>query len=90
MVRRVETAEYATFVRRITRAYSRRVGEGQDIGSLGELVRLRADVDAAITAAAIALHAGDENTPGHSWGEIGRELGITRQSARERFDRHSA
>jgi hypothetical protein len=73
-------------VRRMVRAYGRRVAAG-DIEALEGLVALRADLDAQIAQAAAALHDGTDDHPGYSWTEIGRVLGITRQSARERFGR---
>ena len=71
----------AAFVGRIARAMVRRAGEG-DLEALSALKQMRADVDAATKAAAQALHA---DPYGYSWTEIGRELGITRQAARQQF-----
>lgn len=76
-----DNREFAAFSRRIMRAYARRVAVA-DPAALGELVRLRADVDAAISQAVAGLRA-----EGFSWGEIGRELGLTRQAAQQRWGR---
>jgi DNA invertase Pin-like site-specific DNA recombinase len=46
------------------------------------LVERRRALDEQIAATARAYYA-----EGHSWTEIGKALGITRQSARERFGR---
>lgn len=72
-------------VRRMVKAYGRRVGGDHDIESLVDLVKLRDDVDEQIAAAAAALHAGNEDAPGYSWTEIATVLGISRQAARQRF-----
>jgi hypothetical protein len=48
--RRVENDEYAAFVQRILRAYSRRVGDG-DIEALALMLGLAEDIDAAIAMA---------------------------------------
>jgi len=73
-------------VRRMIAAYGRRVAGG-DLAELEQLVALRTELDAEIDAAARALHEGTDDRPGYSWTDIGRVLGITRQSARERFTR---
>lgn len=77
----VETAEFAAFVRRIVRAYSRRVGDG-DVEALPELLALAADVDAAIAKSVAGLR-----DAGYSWAEIAARLGTTRQAAQQRFGR---
>lgn len=81
-----ETADYARMMTRMVRAHGRRVQVG-NLEDLADLVRLRAELDEQIDQAARALHEGTGDNPGHSWTEIGRVLGITRQSARERFTR---
>lgn len=75
-----ETAEFAGFVRRILRAYGRRVGQCGDIESLPELVALAGEVDAVISQSVAGLRA-----EGYSWGEISARLGTTRQAAQQRF-----
>jgi len=67
-------------VRRIVRAYGRRVGDG-DIEALGDLARLRDELDAAIASAVAQLNAPPWR---YSWARIGEQLGMTRQSAHER------
>jgi hypothetical protein len=76
----VETKDYAAMINRMTKAYSARVGQG-DAASLPLLAKARADMDEAIAAAVVAnvVHHG------YSWADIGRELGITRQAAFQRF-----
>lgn len=74
-----ENSEYAAFVRRILRAYSRRIARG-DIDSLTRLVTLADDINDAIQQAVNGLRAA-----GYSWTEIGTRLGITRQAAQQRW-----
>jgi hypothetical protein len=76
---------------RMVKAYGKRVA-GQtevhtvpDIAAFAALVALRTELDGHIKDAAQALHKGTDDVDGHSWAEIGKVLGITRQSARERF-----
>lgn len=77
--RQVENDEYAAFVRRILRAYSRRVGDG-DVEALVLLVGLAEEIDAAMVEAVKGLRA-----CGYSWAEIGARLGISRQAAQQRW-----
>lgn len=77
--RLVENDEYAAFVRRVLRAYSRRVGGG-DVEALGLLVGLAEEIDAAMAEAVKGLRA-----CGYSWAEIGSRLGISRQAAQQRW-----
>src|SRR5215207_1672929 len=74
-----EADEYGAFVRRVIRAYARRVAD-KDIEGLAGLAALRDEVDAAIRTAVDGLH-GDP----YSWADIARVLGITKQSAHDRF-----
>jgi hypothetical protein len=76
-----ENSEYAAFVRRILRAYSRRVATG-DVESLAHLISLSDDIDNAIQQAVNGLRAA-----GYSWAEIGTRLGFTRQAAQQRWGR---
>jgi hypothetical protein len=76
-----ENSEYATFARRILRAYSRRVGAG-DVESLAHMISLSDDIDNAIQQAVNGLRAA-----GYSWAEIGARIGITRQAAQQRWGR---
>ena len=77
--RLVENDRYAAFVRRVLRAYSRRVGDG-DVEALGLLVGLAGEIDAAMAEAVKGLRA-----HGYSWAEIGARLGISRQAAQQRW-----
>jgi len=75
----VENDEYAAFVRRILRAYARRVATG-DVEALADMVNLAAHLDEAIGQAVIGLRA-----HGYSWADIGNRLGISRQAAQQRW-----
>lgn len=74
-----ENDEYAAFVRRVIRAYSRRVTAG-DIDALTDMARLADELDIAIHRAVIGLRA-----HGYSWADIAARLGITRQAAHQRW-----
>src|SRR5271167_947045 len=63
--RQVENDEYAAFVRRILRAYSHRVGDG-DVEALAVMLSLAEEIDGAIAEAVTGLRA-----CGCSWAEIG-------------------
>lgn len=76
----VETTEYAKMVRRMVRAYGKRVGNADDV-DLGQMLALRDEVEDAI-ATAVTLQ---REQWGRSWAEIGRGLGITRQAAQQRY-----
>jgi hypothetical protein len=71
--------EYAAFVRRILRAYARRVGDG-DVEALAVMLDLAEEIDTAIAEAVKDLRA-----CGYSWAEIGSRLGITRQAVQQRW-----
>jgi hypothetical protein len=77
--RLVENDEYGAFVRRVLRAYSRRVGDG-GVEALTLLVGLAEEIDAAMAEAVKGLRA-----HGYSWAEIGARLGISRQAAQQRW-----
>ena len=77
--RTVENDEYGEFIRRILRAYSRRVADG-DIDALSLMTRLADELDDAIAQAVKGMRA-----QSYSWTEIGDRLGITRQAARQRW-----
>jgi hypothetical protein len=77
--RPIENDEYAAFARRILRAYSRRIGQG-DIDALADMADLAAEIDTATGQAVAGLRA-----RGYSWAEIGTRLGITRQAAQQRW-----
>jgi hypothetical protein len=75
----VDTFDYAAFVRRIVRAYGRRIAAG-DIEALPGLALLSRELDEAILAAVKGLREF-----GYPWSEIATRLGITRQAAQQRF-----
>ena len=75
----VENDEYGAFVRRIVRAYARRVATG-DVEALTDMVALSSVLDDAIGHAVIGLRS-----HGYSWAEIATRLGISRQAAQQRW-----
>jgi hypothetical protein len=77
--RQVENDKYSAFVRRVLRAYARRVGDG-DVEGLVLMVNLAEEIDTAIAEAVKGLRAF-----GYSWAEIGTRLGVTRQAAQQRW-----
>ncbi|HUC23934.1 MAG TPA: hypothetical protein VMA73_14595 [Streptosporangiaceae bacterium] len=81
--RRVENDEYAAFIRRVLRAYGRRIATG-DIDAIAELNALTDEVNAALGSAVIGLRL-----LGYSWAEIGKRLGVTKQTAHERWSETS-
>jgi hypothetical protein len=80
--RPVENDEYASFARRVLRAYARRVATG-DIDALTHMTGLAAEIDTAIGQAITGLRSS-----GYSWADIGTRLGITRQAAQQRWGSH--
>lgn len=80
--RYVENEDFVAFVRRVIRAYGRRVGGQADVDALDALIALRQDVDEAIASAVVGLRTAPKP---YSWEEIGARVGITRQSAHERW-----
>jgi hypothetical protein len=79
--RAVENDEYARFVRRVVRAYARRVASG-DVDALTDMTGLAAELDEAIGQAVIGLRQA-----GYSWAEIAVRLGVSRQAAQQRWGR---
>jgi prophage DNA circulation protein len=75
----VENDEYGRFIRRVVRAYGRRVAQG-DIEALRDLLALAREVDAATDQAVCGLRAF-----GYSWGEIATRIGVSRQAAQQRW-----
>jgi hypothetical protein len=75
----VENNEYAAFLRRVIRAYSRRVAAG-DIEAITEMVNLADHLDQSIRDAITGLRG-----YGYSWADIALRLGITRQGAQQRW-----
>jgi predicted DNA-binding protein (UPF0278 family) len=77
--RPVENDEYASFIRRLMRAYARRVTAG-DVDALADMTGLATELDAAISEAVTGL-----GEAGYSWAEIAVRLGVTRQAAQQRW-----
>jgi hypothetical protein len=75
----VENDEYAAFLRRVIRAYSRRVAAG-DIEAITDMAALAGHLDHAIRDAITGLRC-----DGYSWADIALRLGITRQGAQQRW-----
>ena len=75
----VENDEYAAFIQRVIRAYSRRVAAG-DIEAIAEMTATARELDAAIQEAVTGLRA-----TGYSWAEIAARLNVTRQAAQQRW-----
>ena len=78
--RYVETEEYVRFLHRIMKALGSRVADA-DIEMLRSLADLPTLVESLLTETVTRLRT----EHGYSWADIGRALGITRQSAHERF-----
>jgi ribosomal protein S20 len=79
--RSVENDEYASFTRRVIRAYARRIATG-DVDALADMTGLATEMDEAISQAVIGLRK-----TGYSWAEIAARLGVTRQAAQQRWGR---
>ena len=75
----VENDEYAAFLGRVLRAYSRRVAAG-DIEAVADMTALADELGTAIQAAITSLRA-----RGYSWADIAVRLSITRQAAQQRW-----
>jgi DNA-directed RNA polymerase specialized sigma24 family protein len=75
----IENDEYGAFARRVLRAYGRRIAAG-DIDAITELSQLAAEVESALGRAVLGLRL-----LGYSWADIGKRLGVTRQTAHERW-----
>jgi hypothetical protein len=75
----VENDEYALFLRRVIRAYSRRIASG-DIEAIAYMMATAQEVEVAIRDAITGLRA-----TGYSWADIALRLGITRQAAQQRW-----
>jgi ribosomal protein S20 len=75
----VENDQYAAFLRRAIRAYSRRIATG-DVEALTDAVALITELDDAIGHAVTGLRE-----HGYSWADIARPLNITRQAAQQRW-----
>jgi predicted DNA-binding protein (UPF0278 family) len=77
--RHVENDDYDAFVRRVLRAYARRVAKG-DIDAITDMVAVSRELDALIGEAVNGLRA-----KGYSWSEIGARAGTTKQAAWQRW-----
>jgi len=75
----VENPEYAAFLRRVIRAYSRRVAAG-DIEAITTMAALAGQLEDATRQAVTGLRQ-----LGYSWADIALRLGITRQGAQQRW-----
>jgi hypothetical protein len=73
-----DTTDYAAMMRRMIRAYGRRVaaGDPEDLAGLAGLCELVEETLAAAVAEQRAMF---------SWGDIGRALGVSRQAAQQRW-----
>lgn len=77
-----ETTEYAGMLRRMVRAYGRRLAES-DPDNLVAAVELARELDDVIGRAVARMRA----ESGFSWAQIAVELGCTRQAAQQRYGR---
>jgi len=77
--RSVENDEYASFIRRVIRAYARRVAAG-DVDALADMTGLATELDEAISQTVIGLRKA-----GYSWAEIAVRLGVIRQAIQQRW-----
>ena len=75
----VENDEYAAFIRRAIRAYSRRVAAG-DIEAIADMTAMADEIGTAIQDAITGLRS-----TGYSWADIALRLHITRQAAQQRW-----
>jgi hypothetical protein len=79
-----ENDEYAAFLRRVLRAYGRRIAAG-DIDALVDMAAMADELESAMRLAVAGLRR-----VGYSWGEIAVRLGITRQGAQQRWGQRTA
>jgi hypothetical protein len=79
-----ENDEYAAFLRRVLRAYGRRIAAG-DIDALADIAAMADELEGAMRLAVAGLRRA-----GYSWGEIALRLGITRQGAQQRWGQRTA
>lgn len=77
--KKVENKEFAGFARRIVKAFSRRVAQG-DVEALTDLLAFAGDLNVAIGDAVTGLREF-----GYSWSEIAARAGISKQAAQERW-----
>lgn len=74
-----ENDEYTAFLRRVLRAYARRVGRG-DIDALADMAALAGELENVMRQAVTGLRK-----TGYSWADIAARLSITRQGAQQRW-----
>ena len=75
----MENDEYAAFLGRVIRAYSRRVASG-DIEAITTMANLAGHLEDATRQAITGLRE-----VGYTWADIALRLGITRQGAQQRW-----
>lgn len=79
-----EALEMIEFARRALKAAARHAGDGDEF-ELAEFASLRADYDDLLRTV-----VSRQRSYGRSWAYIGAALGITRQSAQERYGERAA
>jgi hypothetical protein len=79
--RTTENRDFDAFVRRILRAYARRVAAG-DVEALSSLSQLSSEVDVVTRLAVAGLRKAPYS---YSWSEIADRLGVTKQAAQMRY-----
>ncbi len=82
---KVETVEYVAMLSRMVRGLGRRLADDGPT-ELAAAVELANQLDATIGEAVRVMR----DRHGFSWAEVGRELGITRQAAQQRYGRDAA
>lgn len=75
--------DYDGFVRRILRAYSRRVAEG-DITALKDMSKLTEEIQAGLDSGVRGLCA---SSNGYTLADVARTLGVTKQATYKRWGR---
>lgn len=75
----VENDDFAAFARRVIRAFSKRIANG-DIDALADIAFMSGQIDQAIKDAVTGLRQ-----RGYSWTDIGLQLGVTKQAAQQRY-----
>jgi hypothetical protein len=81
---RVETSEFGKMMRRMVRAYGRRVADA-DVEDLADMIAVRDELDQQI---AEAVHTSRQRH-GRSWADIARATNTTRQAAQQRWGKES-
>ena len=76
--------EYSAMIRRMMRAYGRRIANS-DPDDLVLILAVRDELDAAIAQAVAGMRAS-----GFSWAEIAAPLGMSRQAAQQRWGKAAA